>query len=145
MVVDKSGFTLNVDLWDRTTYSDGLSGFAKADYTVQLVTDPSKVTLQTGVTWEDTEGVAATYAPGTGMLTVASTTYGSVYYVNVNGDTIYRDSNESFSSATGIVMNHGKLSLLSPLSESIRDNRGIMVQSGPSNVLYLGENSVLYE
>ena len=82
MVVDKSGFTLNVDLWDSTTYSNGRSGFAKADYTVQLVTEPSKVTLQTGVTWEDTEGVAATYAPGTGMLTVAATTYGSVYYVN---------------------------------------------------------------
>lgn len=145
MVVDKSGFTLNVDLWDSTTYSNGHSGFAKADYTVQLVTEPSKVTLQTGVTWEDTEGVAATYAPGTGMLTVAATTYGSVYYVNENGDTIYRDSNESFSSATGIVMNHGKLSLLSPLSERIRNNRGIMVQSGPSNLLYLGENSVLYE
>ncbi|MBR1997788.1 MAG: autotransporter outer membrane beta-barrel domain-containing protein, partial [Akkermansia sp.] len=147
MTVNKAGFTQGVDLWDATTYSDGLSGYATAAYEVQLVKTPGNVSaLADGVTWQDNSGVQATYDDASGKLIVKADTEGTLYYVNVNGDIIYDKDEAQFGKATGIVMNGGKLHLRTPLSDLIANNAGIRVECPEkNNLLGILANAVLNE
>ena len=141
--IDKSRFDA-AHITEATTYSQGVSGFARAAYEVQLVKTPGQVTELSGVQWRDKDNVTGSYDAARGVLAMSSGSESTRYYVN--DATTYtsadvRFTNEDGLGATALVLSGGALQLGSSLAASVTE--GIVVGNAGENTLLLSNGVVL--